>query len=275
MRDRLSIKASMLLPETLADCYSLSHFDQKLKGILLSKFGIFQRAHDDDENDDTHIYIPANPGVVSSRGRSRNEPLYGCFCDECLPVIMEPVKKKRVKKQKPRMKTKSSNDNSSDNGADIALDYDDETKANGDDSDGFSDNEAAFDEAVENMDTAGDDQENATPEYRYTNDPPINAIANGNFIGHLPKEFEDLSRSEEAAVALMIVCIYLSTIVSSKMTVVNSHHYIIKNPDPMIRNVPASVSGTVRVAMVGAFTSENEAMVSFIIFNFIITREPF
>ena len=188
---------------------------------------------------------------------------------------MEPVKKKRVKKQKSRMKTKSSNDNSSDNGADIALDYDDETKANGDDSDGFSDNEAAFDEAVENMDTAGDDQENATPEYRYTNDPPINAIANGNFIGHLPKEFEDLSRSEEAAVALMIVCIYLSTIVSSKMTVVNSHHYIIKNPDPMIRNVPASVSGTVRVAMVGAFTSENEAMVSFIIFNFIITREPF
>ena len=95
MRDRLSIKASMLLPQTLADCYSLSHFDRKLKGILLSKFGIFQRAHDDDENDDTHIYIPANPGVVSSRGRSRNEPLYGCFCDECLPVIMEPVKKKR------------------------------------------------------------------------------------------------------------------------------------------------------------------------------------
>ena len=58
MRDRLSIKASMLLPETLADCYSLSHFDQKLKGILLSKFGIFQRAHDDktNKNDKMHTH---------------------------------------------------------------------------------------------------------------------------------------------------------------------------------------------------------------------------
>jgi hypothetical protein len=59
--------------------------------------------------------------------------------------------------------------------------------------------------------------------------PPLNAIANGNWIGYLPHKFSTISRTEEQTVSLMIVCIYVSTVIGSGNKVLNSHHYIIKN----------------------------------------------
>ena len=193
-----------MLPQTLIDCYNLESYDSRFQNILLSRFGIFQ---------DSQGLVPA---IVDNGG-----PFYGCFCDDCLPVIMKDIKRKKRKSQF----------NSSPAGR----------------------SERSIDELI-----GGDDD----MDIDYTDRPPMYAIANGNFIGHLPDRFQDLSRSEEATISLMIICIYLSTIVSSHMTVINSHHYIIKNPDPVLRSIPASTAGSVRVAMVGAFTEEKTARVS-------------
>jgi len=218
----------MHLPDVLSNCYNLSDFDSRLNNILLSKYGIFQ---------DRQGIVPA---VI---GANNGDPLYGCFCNDCLPVIMKDISKKKIylnRRRKTNEVDPAESDNSIDE--DSAIDDDEDSTAH----------------KADLFGVAADEQ----PMYEYTDHPPMYAIANGNFIGHLPERFQDLSRSEEAAVALMVVCIYLSTIVSSHMTVINSHHYIIKNPDPVIQNVPASTTGTVRVAMVGAFTEEKEAKVS-------------
>ena len=45
--------------------------------------------------------------------------------------------------------------------------------------------------------------------------PPINAIANGNWIGYLPRMFWSISRTEEQACALIHVNIYLTTVIGS------------------------------------------------------------
>ena len=220
----------MRLPPSLIDCYSLERFDDRLADILLSKYGIFV---------DSEGFLPA---TIAS-GRNCNDSLYGCFCDDCLPVIMQDVKMTKIAKGSGR----SHNDQNN-----VSLNDCEDSKC--------SDDEISVDDVVDAMST-DDTIDTQEPTYKYTDKPPIYAIANGNYIGHLPDQFQDLSRSEEAAVALMVVCIYLSTIVSSHMSVINSHHYIIKNPDPVIRCIPASTAGTVRVAMVGAFTEEKEAKV--------------
>ena len=90
--------------------------------------------------------------------------------------------------------------------------------------------------------------------------PPINAIANGNWIGYLPRKFTTISRTEEQTVSLMIVCIYVSTVVGSGNKVLNSHHYIIKNPNPIIRSIAHDVTGSIRFTLVGANVTEALAM---------------
>ena len=74
----------MRLPPSLIDCYSLERFDDRLADILLSKYGIFV---------DSDGFLPA---TIAS-GRS-NDSFYGCFCDDCLPVIMQDVKTTKIAK---------------------------------------------------------------------------------------------------------------------------------------------------------------------------------
>ena len=216
-----------MLPQTLIDCYNLESYDSRFQNILLSRFGIFQ---------DSQGLVPA---IVDNGG-----PFYGCFCDDCLPVIMKDIKRKKMKSQ-----FNSSPAGRSERSIDELIGGDDDMDI---------ENESVDAENDDSLDVDGREE----MEYEYTDRPPMYAIANGNFIGHLPDRFQDLSRSEEATISLMIICIYLSTIVSSHMTVINTQPYIIKNPDPVLRSIPASTAGSVRVAMVGAFTEEKTARVS-------------
>jgi hypothetical protein len=91
--------------------------------------------------------------------------------------------------------------------------------------------------------------------------PPINSIANGNWIGYLPKEFEGITRTEEQTVALMTLQIYLSTVIASDNKVLNSHTYCIKNPHPILRYFSNDVVGKILFTIVGANIPELEAMV--------------
>jgi hypothetical protein len=97
--------------------------------------------------------------------------------------------------------------------------------------------------------------------YAGTCKPPINAIANGNWIGYLPKEFECISRTEEQAVALIILQIYLKTVIGSENKCLNSHIYLIKNSDPILRSICHDVIGTILFTLVGAHVSEQEALI--------------
>ena len=91
--------------------------------------------------------------------------------------------------------------------------------------------------------------------------PPINAIANGLWIGFLPEQYENLTRTDESCVGLMVLNIYLSSIIGSSRQLMNSHHFVIKNPEPIIRSVPAEVTGTVRTTLVGALTAVQTAII--------------
>ena len=91
--------------------------------------------------------------------------------------------------------------------------------------------------------------------------PPINAIANGHWTGYLPREFMDISRTEEQACALIIPNIFLSTSVISDNKVVNSHIYLIKNPNPLLRYFSHELTGTILHTMVGAHVSLQEALI--------------
>ena len=92
--------------------------------------------------------------------------------------------------------------------------------------------------------------------------PPVNSIANGNWIGELPEEYKGYTRSDEQCLALMQACVYLSTIVGNAPSkLICSHGYIIKNPDAIINCIPKDVTGVVRMTLVGAFTSSAEAAV--------------
>jgi len=91
--------------------------------------------------------------------------------------------------------------------------------------------------------------------------PPINAIANGHWTGYLPREFMGLSRTEEQACALIILNIFLSTSVISENKVVNSHIYLIKNPQPLLRYFADELTGTILHTMVGAHVSLQQALI--------------
>ena len=92
--------------------------------------------------------------------------------------------------------------------------------------------------------------------------PPINAIANGNWIGYLPRMFWSISRTEEQACALIHVNIYLTTVVGSGYgnKMMNFHTFVIKNPNAIIRSFAHDVTGSVRFTIVGANVSEALAM---------------
>ena len=85
--------------------------------------------------------------------------------------------------------------------------------------------------------------------------PPVDAIANGHWIGELPERFKSFTRSDEQCLSLKQLVIYLAT-VSGSNTKICSHHYIIENPTPIITVLPADIEGCVRMTLVGAFTSE-------------------
>ena len=86
--------------------------------------------------------------------------------------------------------------------------------------------------------------------------PPMDAIANGNWIGVLPLQFAGMTRTDELSVSLMVPCVFLATIVGTNQKKICSHYYVIKNADPIIRHVPADITGSYRLTLVGALTSE-------------------
>lgn len=92
--------------------------------------------------------------------------------------------------------------------------------------------------------------------------PPVNAIANGNWLGVLPKEYEEFTRTDEQAIALYQANIYLATIVGSRKAI-NSNSYILDIGTPIIQHlgIPNDVTSTIRMTLVGAFTPIAKAQV--------------
>jgi hypothetical protein len=90
---------------------------------------------------------------------------------------------------------------------------------------------------------------------------PVNAIANGNYIGYLPHEFHSISRTEEQTVALEIMQFFIHTIIGSDNKVLDSHTYVIKNPYPILREFCHDVIGTILFTLVGANVSEQIALI--------------
>ncbi len=92
--------------------------------------------------------------------------------------------------------------------------------------------------------------------------PPKYSIANGNYIVlELPERFRDINRTEETACALMVPNIYLSTIIATERKTLESHFYVIKNPNPIVNSVPNSLTGTFLTTIVGAFCPIAKAQV--------------
>ena len=183
----------------LIDDYSVEQFVPALKGVLLSRSGIFIRKME-----------TAEPILVQNKkSKKKDENKKHEYQQALLPI---------------------------DNGIDLYLGVCEECKR------------------VIQM-----EKQTPTEEKRATWDPPMDAIANGNWIGYLPPHFAKYTRSDEQCICLMMMVIYLSTIAGSK-TVINSHHYIIHNHRPIIECFPRTVSDSVRMTLVGAFTKPQEIM---------------
>ncbi|KAI8831302.1 hypothetical protein BJ741DRAFT_694540 [Chytriomyces cf. hyalinus JEL632] len=89
---------------------------------------------------------------------------------------------------------------------------------------------------------------------------PAEAIANGNWIGYLPEEFVNVSRTTESVVSLMQPCIYLSSVIgNSSGKTIKSHHYISVFDQPVLRHLPAMPWDHLRVTFVGSFATEEFA----------------
>jgi hypothetical protein len=119
--------------------------------------------------------------------------------------------------------------------------------------------------ASDASDSSSSDSDNEHPPSPSTRPlkPPINAIANGNWIGYLPSQFAaaNISRSEEQAVAIVILNIYITTVISNDARVLQSHHYMIKNPNPIVRSLQNDIAGYIRFALVGCNVTEALALI--------------
>ncbi|KAI9340810.1 hypothetical protein BDR26DRAFT_971962 [Obelidium mucronatum] len=97
-------------------------------------------------------------------------------------------------------------------------------------------------------------QENKEPR---KNRMPVEAIANENWIGRLPTT---LTRTTKNVVSLMQPYIYLSTIFGSgtenQRKNIKYHHYVLKNSEPVLHQVPANIGSTFHFSFVGAWTPQ-------------------
>ncbi|KAJ3222889.1 hypothetical protein HDU78_011554 [Chytriomyces hyalinus] len=86
---------------------------------------------------------------------------------------------------------------------------------------------------------------------------PVEAIANGNWIGYLPRKFPDISRTTESVVSLMQLCIYLSSVFGNlDRKTIKSHHYISVFDKPVLQQIPAMPWDHLRVTFVGSFATD-------------------
>ncbi|KAI8821219.1 hypothetical protein BJ741DRAFT_681038 [Chytriomyces cf. hyalinus JEL632] len=89
---------------------------------------------------------------------------------------------------------------------------------------------------------------------------PAEAIANGNWIGYLPEEFVNVSRTTESVVSLMQLCISLSSVIgNSSRKTIKSHHYISVFDQPVLCHLPAMPWDHLQVTFVGSFATEEFA----------------
>ena len=61
-------------------------------------------------------------------------------------------------------------------------------------------------------------------------------------------------------IALVSHCVLLSTVTGGSVQTIKSHHYVVENTEgPILTMMPRNISGRVRIAMVGAMTTEQQA----------------
>lgn len=85
--------------------------------------------------------------------------------------------------------------------------------------------------------------------------PPALSIANGNYVGHIPAEFE-LNRSNKQIVALVSPCMSISTVTGGPCRTIKAHHYVVKNTEgPIVAMFPKDIADRVHVALIGNIKS--------------------
>ncbi|KAE9069513.1 hypothetical protein PF006_g29559 [Phytophthora fragariae] len=85
---------------------------------------------------------------------------------------------------------------------------------------------------------------------RNVSTPPSAAIANGNYIGHLPTPFQTMTRTDEQAISLVLPSVSLSVVTRGLCRTIKSHHYIVRNTEgPIVEMLPRDLSHRVRVTM--------------------------
>lgn len=90
--------------------------------------------------------------------------------------------------------------------------------------------------------------------------PPSFAIANCNYIGHLPSMFKAITRTDEQTIALVLPCVSLSVVTGGACKTIKSHHYVVQNTEGAIAEMlPRDLSSRVRVTMVGSMTPAQTA----------------
>jgi hypothetical protein len=93
---------------------------------------------------------------------------------------------------------------------------------------------------------------------------PKFAIANGLAIGILPSQFDNATITEHSLCNLGQSVVFVTTYVGGKHKSIRSHTYVMEAiPSPPVTMLPRKVieEGCFKVVMVGAFTTEQEALI--------------
>ena len=280
------------MPERVQQDYCLKNYDERLEELILSRYGLYNSTGEPIDIDSfeavpglqlcicnvclNEIYVNCKVKRTSRGAGSTivKDVVNEAFLKECSKPKKHKRRRKRSRKDGVDASIEDSDDDMSVSEADECgsdvdsvweTDSDSDSNSNSD-SDSDSESEPNHNDVTESSGAVVTSDANAmnvvTPPIRATCKPPRNAIANGNWIGYLPSEFADISRTEEQTVALMVPQIYLSTVVASSTggKVINSHNFIIKNPHPILRSFSDDIVGFIRYTMVGAHVSIRAAM---------------
>ena len=102
--------------------------------------------------------------------------------------------------------------------------------------------------------TSDDSSENEDHTVFDKRKPPKDAIVNGNYFARPPQKFFELNRTDEQCLALKQSHVWLTSLIGSSRKSINSHYYAVRNEHPIVQQIPADITGSVRITFVGPLT---------------------
>ena len=195
LRLRLSLTEfrKQQIPIVVQEDYNLKNYDARVDGIILCKYGLYTSEH-------TQISLDSFEDVIN---------LQLCICNSCFAVIDIGERSKTSKQIRSAVIGRHGATSTS-------------SKRGSSQRSQRSDSAEVPDSGDSSSSSDQSDSDDSTPIASITEDgstvviykPPMDAIANGNWIGYLPTRFASISRTEEQTIALMILNIYLSTVIT-------------------------------------------------------------